>query len=109
MQSGGRQISRKATHNLAFNKNKEMGALPMSFRMGRIGQKEDCTHERKQKKTIIPLCFSVSSVAKKTKRTHFSQSVIIRPILSLLIMFYLYSRCFFVDNIQNNWELKTLY
>ena len=27
---------------------------------------------KENKKTIIPLCFSVSSVAKKTKRTHFS-------------------------------------
>jgi hypothetical protein len=71
MQSGGRQISRKATHNLAFNKNKEMGARPMSFRMGRIGQKEDCTHERKQKKPLS-LCVSLCPLWQKKQNEPIS-------------------------------------
>jgi hypothetical protein len=33
----GGEIPPKATHKVTFNEKKEMGALPMSFRMGRIG------------------------------------------------------------------------
>jgi hypothetical protein len=50
----GEKSSPKATHNLAFSKKKEMGALPMSFRMGRAGQKEEYRNERIQKNKTNP-------------------------------------------------------